>query len=94
VLRSKRGSFAIFAAIRRASLHFPCPRFLWRLSPFPFAGLLIVAGDTALNHFVTPFVARHDKCSENTATKAKRAERHDDDELQQLTHRNSSGSLE
>jgi hypothetical protein len=43
--------------------------------------------------FKTPFVARHDKCSENTATKAKRAERHDDDELQQLTHRNSSGSF-
>jgi hypothetical protein len=30
------------------SLHFPRLRFLWLLSPFPFAGLLIVAGDTAL----------------------------------------------
>ena len=50
-------------------------------------------GDTALNHFVTPFVARHDERGDNTATKAKRAERHGDDELQQLTHRNNPGSL-
>jgi hypothetical protein len=92
-LLKSSGSLAIFAAIRRASLYFPCPRFFWRLSPFPFAGLLIVASDTALGHFVAVFVARHDKCSENAATKAKRAERYDDDELQQLTHRNSSGSF-
>jgi hypothetical protein len=67
-------------------LHFPRLRFLWRLSPFPFAGLLIVAGNIAPNHFVAPFVARYDERNEIAAAKAKRAERHHDDELQLLTH--------
>ena len=54
---------------------------LWRLSPFPFAGLPVVAGDTALDHFVAIFVARHDKRSEIAEAKAKRAKRDHDDEL-------------
>jgi hypothetical protein len=33
----------------------------WRLSPFPFAGLPVVAGDTALDHFVPPLITRHDE---------------------------------
>jgi hypothetical protein len=76
-----------------ASSHSPRPRFFRRLSPFPFAGLRIVAGDTALDHFIAPFVARHDERGENTAAKAKRAERYEDDELQPLTHRSNLASL-
>jgi hypothetical protein len=78
----------MFTAILRASLHFPRPRFLWRLTPFPFAGLLIVASETALDHFVAIFVACYNEGNEIAAAKANRAERHHDDELQQLiTHR-------
>jgi hypothetical protein len=45
---------AMFAAIRRAStLVGPA----WRLPPFPFAGLPVVAGDAALDHFVAPLIA-------------------------------------
>jgi hypothetical protein len=40
-----------------ASLHLPRLRFFRRLSPFPFASLPVVAGDTALDHFVAPTVA-------------------------------------
>jgi hypothetical protein len=83
----------MFTAIRCASLHFPRPWFVRRFPPFPFAGPRVVAGDTALNHFIAPFVARHDERGENTAAKAKRAERHEDDELQPLTHRSNLASL-
>src|SRR6266571_1949888 len=59
----------------------------WRLPPFPFAGLPVVAGNTALDHFVTPLIARHDDGSEVAAAEAKRAERHHNDDLQQqLAH--------
>jgi hypothetical protein len=65
-------------------------RFFRRFSPFPFAGLPVVAGDTALDHFVAPFVAYHDERGEITAAKAKRAKSYHDDELQQLTHHSVS----
>src|SRR5262245_7132098 len=52
------------------------------LSPFPLAGLLVVVGKTALNHFVAPLIARHDEGSETAAAEAKRAERHHNAELQ------------
>jgi hypothetical protein len=76
----------IFAAIRRASLYFPRLRFLRSFPPFPFAGLRVVAGSTALDHFVAPILVRHDEGGEVAAAKAKRAERHHDDELQLLAH--------
>ena len=47
-----------------------------RLSPFPFAGLPVVAGDMALDHFVASLIARHDEGSEVAAAEAKRCERH------------------
>jgi putative membrane protein len=79
---------------RFGSLHFPRLRFLWRLPPFPFAGLLIVASGTALDHFVAVFVACHDERNETAAAKAKPAKSDHDDNLQQfITHRNNSGSL-
>src|SRR5262249_26193382 len=92
---------AMFAAIRRDSswvsgLAADSAGFVLkyrRLAPFPFAGVPIVAGDAALDHFVAPLVARHDEGSEEAATEAKRTEGHQDDELQQLTPRTSSGSL-
>jgi hypothetical protein len=55
--------------------------FFRQLSPFPFAGVPVVAGDAALDLFVAPFVARHDEGREIAAAKAKRAERRHDDEL-------------
>jgi hypothetical protein len=56
--------------------------------------LLIVASDTALDHFVTVFVACPDERNEIAAAKAKRASPHHDDELQQfITHRSNSDSL-
>jgi hypothetical protein len=58
-------------------------RLFWRLAPFPTAGLPVVAGDTALDHFVAPLVARHDEGSEIAAAEAERAERHYNKELQQ-----------
>jgi hypothetical protein len=62
-------------------------RFFRRLSPFPFAGRPIVAGDAALDHFVAPLIARHDERGEIAAAEAKRAERHHNDDLQQqLAH--------
>jgi hypothetical protein len=59
---------------------------------FPFAGLPVVAGDSALDHFVAEAVARNEEGDAVAAAKAKRAERRHDDELQQLTHRSSSGA--
>ena len=44
-----------------------------RLSPFPFAGVPIVAGDVALDHFVAPLVARHDKGGQVAEAKANAA---------------------
>jgi hypothetical protein len=54
----------------------------WRLPPIPFPGLPVVASDPALDHFVSPFVARHDERGEITAAEAKRAERDHNDDLQ------------
>jgi len=59
----------------------------WRLAPFPFAGLPVVAGDTTLNHFIAPFVACHDERDEIAAAKAKPAKGGNYGELRQLTHR-------
>jgi hypothetical protein len=74
------GSLATFAAIGRASsLVGPA----WRFSPFPFAGLPVVAGDTALNHFVPPLITRHDEGREVAAAEAKRAERNHNENLQE-----------
>jgi hypothetical protein len=42
----------------------------WRLSPFPFASLPVVASGAALDHFVAPLIARHDEGSEIAAAKA------------------------
>ena len=55
----------------------------WRLAPFPFAGLPIVASDAALDHFVAPFVARQDEANEIAAAKAKPAKGNHDNDLQQ-----------
>ena len=44
-------------------------RFFRRLTPFPFAGVPVVAGDAALDHFVAPLIARHDEGSEVAAAK-------------------------
>ncbi len=74
---------------REAARSHSISRFLRRLSPFPFAGVPVVAGDAALDHFVAPFVACHDERGEITAAKAKRAKGPHDDELQQLTHRHA-----
>jgi hypothetical protein len=60
--------------------------FFWRLSPFPFAGVPVVAGDAALDHFVTPPVPRHEEGSKVAAAEAKPTKGDHDDELQQLTH--------
>ena len=51
-------------------------------APIPFAGLPVVAGDAALDHFVAPMVACDNEAREVAAAEAKRTERHDDDELQ------------
>jgi hypothetical protein len=76
---------------RPASLHFPRPLFLRRFFPFPFAGPRVVAGDTAPNHLVAPFVARHHERNEIAAAEAKRAERDYNENLQQqLAHGSSS----
>jgi hypothetical protein len=52
-----------------------------------------IASNTALDHFVAVFVACHNERNETAAAKAKRAERHNDDELQQLAHRTNLGSF-
>src|SRR6516162_7615290 len=80
------GNLAKFTAIS-FSPHFgssdsPRRRFLRRLSPFPFAGVPVVASDAPLDHFVAPLIARHDEGSEVAAAIAKRAERHHKDDLQ------------
>jgi hypothetical protein len=67
-------------------------RFFRRLPPFPFAGLPVVAGDAALDHFVAPAVASDDESGQVATAEAKPAERRHDDELQQLTHCSSSGA--
>jgi hypothetical protein len=52
----------------------------------------VVAGDAALDHFVTPPIARHDERGEIAAAEAKRAERnHNDDLQQQLTRSLAAG---
>jgi hypothetical protein len=56
---------------------------LWRLSPFPFAGLPVVAGNAALDHFIAPLIARHDERGEIATAKAKPAKGDHDDDLQQ-----------
>jgi len=61
-------------------------RFRW-LSPIPFAGLPAVAGDPALYHFVAPMVACDNEGSQVFTAEAKRTERRDDNQLQQLIHR-------
>jgi hypothetical protein len=72
---------------REAACGHSISRFFRLLSPFPFAGLPVVAGQTALDHFVAPLIARHDEGSDIAAAEAKRAERnHNDDLQQQLTH--------
>jgi hypothetical protein len=42
--------------------------------PFPFAGLPVIAGDAALNHFIAPLIARHDEGSEVAGAEAERAD--------------------
>ena len=59
----------------------------WWFSPFPFAGLFVVASDTALDHFVAEPVARHDEGDEVAAAEAKRAERNHNAKLEyQFAH--------
>ena len=82
-LRNNFGNFAILTAIRRfGSLHSPRRRFFRRLSPFPFAGLLVVASHTALDHFVAKPIACRNERGEVAAAEAKRAERHHNGNLQ------------
>jgi hypothetical protein len=65
------------------SLHSPRRRFFRRLSPFPFAGLLVVACHTALDHFVAKPIACRNERGEVAPAEAKRAERHHNRNLQQ-----------
>src|SRR6516162_4735296 len=57
------------------------------------SGLPAVAGDAALDHFVAPAVACDDEAGQVATAETKPAKGDHDDELQQLTHRTSSGSL-
>src|SRR4029077_11421117 len=66
----------------KAAVGHSISRFFRRLSPFPFAGLPVVTGDTALDHFVAPPIAGHDEGSEIAAAEAKGAERNHNAELQ------------
>ena len=68
-------------------------RLFRRLSPFPLAGLPVVAGDSALDHFVAPAVACNNEGDQITTAEAKRSEAGHDHELQQITHC-SAGTLE
>ena len=52
-----------------------------RLCPFPFACAPIVVSDTTPYHFVSPFVACHNKGDEIAAAKAKCPECHHNDVL-------------
>jgi hypothetical protein len=61
--------------------------FFGRLSPFPFAGVPIVAGDAALDHFIAPLIACDDECGEIPAAEANGAESDHNENLQrQLVH--------
>ena len=51
------------------------------LSPFPFAGPLVVVGKTALDHIAAPVLARHDESGQVAAAEANRAERRHKAEL-------------
>jgi hypothetical protein len=56
--------------------------------------LLIVSSDTAPDHFVSEFGARHDERGETATTEAKPAKGNHNNELQELiTHRSNSGSF-
>src|SRR6516162_1346355 len=57
------------------------------------SGLPAVAGDAALDHFVAPAVACDDEAGQVATAETKLAKGDHDDELQQLTHRTSSGSF-
>ncbi len=83
-------STKMLLAIHRAS---SLVRPAWRLSPFPLAGLPVIAGHTTLNHFIPPVIARHDQGSEVAAAEAKRAKRNHNENLQQLAHRPSPYAL-
>ena len=50
--------------------------------PFPDAGLPVVAGDTALDHFVAPMVACDDEAGEVAAAEAKCPERNHNENLE------------
>jgi hypothetical protein len=54
---------------RREAAGIQLSRFPRRLTQFQFAGLPIVVGDAALDHFVAPLVARHDEGGEVAAAK-------------------------
>jgi hypothetical protein len=54
-----------------------------RLFPVPFAGLRVVAGGTAFDHFVAEFGARHDERGEIATAKAECAQGENDDKFQQ-----------
>ena len=71
---------------RKATGGHSISRFLRRLAPFPFPGRPVVAGDTALDHFVAPPIACHDERGETAAAKTENAKGYHDDELQKLTH--------
>jgi hypothetical protein len=49
--------------------------------PFPFAAHPVVAGDTALDHFVPPLIARYNESCEVATAEAKRAEGNHNDKL-------------
>jgi len=69
-------------------------RFFRRLFPFPFAGLPVVAGHTALDHFVAPAVSLNNKRDAVAAAKADGPEHHHNADLQQqLTHEEPSQAV-
>jgi hypothetical protein len=68
--------------------------FFWWLPPFPFTGVPVVTGDTALDHFVAPAVSLNNKRDAVAAAKADGPERHHNADLQQqLTHEEPSQAV-
>ena len=62
------------------------PEDIQRRGGTTFPSRPVVAGDTALDHFVAPPIACHDERGETAAAKTESAKGYHDDELQKLTH--------
>src|SRR5215469_6470731 len=88
--------FPILLRVALEQIGVTCDRifrfFFRRFSPFPFAGLLVVASEAALDHFFAVSIARHDECKKAATAEAKHAERYHNDGLQrQLAHDRPNG---